>query len=498
VPDAGWNTDIVTAYQIYANASIEDSNATWANTKTDPPISENDTLWWRCCGASVSVPSENLGFYFSGLIAQSGGAINMASGPGDPTQPNTLAKDLIMCSTASLREPRCESISLPNSVQPRAEAELLWIPIGMKGILVLLGGIQMPSDLLSSGVYPNETYANDFMNQISLFDIASREWYVQETLESGDRPSQLAAFCAVAAEGSSRDSWYIYAYGGYDGTYMENPEAFDAVWVLSIPAFQWTMVSEGTGNHRRQSHRCVKPYPDQMISIGGVIEYGQSLVEPGSFFDVFSLTELTWNSTYDPTVWSEYSVPPSITTQIGGDEKGSPAVPPGLNPQLAAILEQPYLRRSQIPKYYPFAKQSLKDSLRRKGLTRWLAIITAIIAYLILSSFVLIAIVVIRRRMSFQHYDVPETEIKSKQWIVKWMHNATMPQKIQHKRGKGDDSTLLHTSYEDDETEPKYNESDLNMTKGTAFGTSERSLVDDTNAVELVPLANKARATTMP
>lgn len=138
--------------------------------------------------------------------------------------------------------------------------------------------------------------------------------YQQKT--KGDIPPKLTMFCSVMAPAQDGSSYNIYIYGGYDGNASRNPPS-DSVYVLSLPSFTWVKVYEGEERHGRSNHKCVKPYPDQMLVLGGVLRGGGICVEDG-IIRVFNLNTHRFQDTYDPTKWEEYKVPDLVTAQIGG------------------------------------------------------------------------------------------------------------------------------------------------------------------------------------
>ncbi len=154
------------------------------------------------------------------------------------------------------------------------------------------------------------------MRNVSIYDIRNQRWYSQET--SGDRPPQLTQFCSVVAPARDNSSFNIYIYGGYDGL-EDTSVPSDDVFVLSVPSFIWTKVSTGTPRHGRRGHRCARPYPDQMMVVGGQTQQlDEFTCVEGGVVQIFNLNTLQWQKTYDPKVWSEYKVPGAITAKIGG------------------------------------------------------------------------------------------------------------------------------------------------------------------------------------
>lgn len=96
-------------------------------------------------GGSVSIPSENLGYYFSGYRAANFGEIRTNPGPLNASQlANVTSQTLISIDMSSQIDPKWFNDSLPSNVPGRANPEIAWIPVSEQGILVALGGVINP------------------------------------------------------------------------------------------------------------------------------------------------------------------------------------------------------------------------------------------------------------------------------------------------------------------------------------------------------------------
>ena len=153
------------------------------------------------------------------------------------------------------------------------------------------------------------------METVSIYDIASGNWYQQNT--TGDIPPQLTMFCSVVAPARDDSSFNIYMYGGYDGINQSSIPS-DDVYILSVPQMVWTRAYTGQSNHGRSGHKCFLVYPDQMMIIGGIYENNPVICLQGQIAEVFNVNNLRFQDSYDPRVWSEYSVPDIVTAKIGG------------------------------------------------------------------------------------------------------------------------------------------------------------------------------------
>jgi hypothetical protein len=94
------------------------------------------------------------------------------------------------------------------------EGEGLYVPIyGKQGILIFIGGdaptAQRPTWSEGDSLVP--------MNQISVYDIESRSFFVQNA--GGDIPNPRTGFCAVGVGSADKSSWEMYVPS-------ENPNFF--------------------------------------------------------------------------------------------------------------------------------------------------------------------------------------------------------------------------------------------------------------------------------
>lgn len=266
-------------------------------------------------GAGVSAPSENLGFYFSGMRAKDWGPITY-----DQYNSNITANTLITVDMSTMGNASWRNATLPPEIQGRANAELVWVPVSDSGVLVAIGGVINPAQfwpntgLNSTQTAETKKVSPTFMETVSVYDVKSQKWYLQNT--TGDTPPQLTQFCSVLASASDGSSHNIYIYGGYNGIELDNNPS-DDVYILSLPSFTWIKAHTGTTTHGRSGHRCIKVYPDQMLSLGGVRVGSTDCVEGGIIVN-FNLNNLTFVDNYDPKSWSEYKVPDIVTAKIGG------------------------------------------------------------------------------------------------------------------------------------------------------------------------------------
>lgn len=276
-----------------------------------------------------------------------------------------------------------------------------------------------------------------FMSSVAVYDIDKAVWYEQKT--SGSIPTQLTQGCTVVASAQDGSSHNIYWYGGYDGIRLTASDSFvDDVWALSVPSFIWTKVKSGDVKHARAGHKCVKPYPDQMIIVGGrgaPTGTTPKCLDKG-VVQIFNLSSATWVDSYDPLKWSEYSVPSSIYDNIGGSGQGGATVtePKGGfdNSSLAAVFKAKY-DGSKIIKYYPFSRVENKPATPSatvssvplpSGTPSYLAPVLGVVLGLFFITLIVLAVLLFRRRKLLRNQTVTQSEagtIENRRWIDNWL-----------------------------------------------------------------------------
>jgi hypothetical protein len=97
-------------------------------------------------GAGVSIPSENLGFYFGGLRSSSRGEIVLNPGPANESvNADVNSLTLIELDMSVQQQEKWNNYTLPTTVPGRASAEIAWVPVSEQGILVAIGGVIDPA-----------------------------------------------------------------------------------------------------------------------------------------------------------------------------------------------------------------------------------------------------------------------------------------------------------------------------------------------------------------
>ncbi|KAL4939094.1 hypothetical protein BDV06DRAFT_199532 [Aspergillus oleicola] len=372
-------------------------------------------------GAGVSAPSENLGFYISGMRAPGWGPI------WDNETATNLSQRMITADMAEMRDPVFANVSIPDSVPARANGEAIWLPVADRGIVVLVGGVTQLESIYATGLSEQQGNASErvspsFMQTVSIYDVGEDEWYNQNT--TGDIPPQLTSFCSVYASASDGSSHNIYIYGGYDGL-SPRSQPSDDVYVLSIPSFEWIQLYNGDADEDgRKEHKCAKPYPDKMLVLGGS---GLSIRNCVDMVRVFNLNTGRFQDTYNPDDWDEYAVPDLVLGRIGGDAGGGAtktSPDSWTTSSLADVFERSYTKT--IETYYPYNRTTSNTTTRSvpnddggNGFPGWAgAIIGVVLGVLLLVG--IFAFWFLRRRKRKGSRRQSETSRGSR--VMQWVH----------------------------------------------------------------------------
>ncbi|KAH7167771.1 hypothetical protein DER46DRAFT_297560 [Fusarium sp. MPI-SDFR-AT-0072] len=433
--------DEVLGYQAYQYGP---DKPTWRPSFVDDKLDKEVTRY-VAYGGAANVPSENLAFYFSGLRSPTYGAFFT----NDPKNKATNVSDTLI--TLNMEEQLYENWTNTTLKGPkgRANAEVVWVPVGKKGILVVLGGVVYPEWAGRSGKSANETESEkqspEFMQTIDVYDIDSKKWYKQETK---DGPGTRTRGCAVVATASDRSSFNIFYYGGFDGIHPLDAYS-DDVWVLSLPSFTWIKINEGKSLHARAGHKCFMPYPDQMLVFGGYTSQAGSSItclDQGPIVN-FNVTSGQWLDGYDPDEYSDYGVHEKIHSEIGGDAKGGATATAPADGWSTSALEDIFGTKydtKKIKEYWPYTKAVSTGRPRLdsgdnndddnksggSGLPNWVAPVLGVVLGLMFVTGILVVFCLWRRRKIFKNRssddgtEDPGSRIRS--WI-RGQHNEKAP-----------------------------------------------------------------------
>ena len=273
------------------------------------------------------------------------------------------------------------------------------------------------------------------MRVIDVYDIANDNWYKQPTR---DGPGALTRGCAVVATASDQSSFNIYYYGGFDGVNVRD-EFSDEVWVLSMPSFTWTRLNEGDSIHARAGHRCVTPYSDQMMVVGGFTPQaaGGNLdcLDNGPIV-MFNLSSGEWMDEYDPEKHDDYGVPTRVQDKIGGDAAGGATMttpsPSWAATALGALFRRDY-DMEKISTWGPFEAETTTsrptlppdddddDGGGGGGLPSWVAPVLGVVLGLIAITTAIILFCLWKRRGLFKNRSSEGGTEDPGNRIVSWM-----------------------------------------------------------------------------
>ncbi|KAH8884777.1 hypothetical protein GQ53DRAFT_770595 [Thozetella sp. PMI_491] len=384
-------------------------------------------------GGGVSVPSENKAYYFGGMRSATGGPVYFGNFVNNNA--NITSNTLISVDMATQNAEVWNNGTLPPGVPSRANPEVVWVPVGAEGILVVLGGVDYPEwvnrSRHSSNAPQSNTNSPGYMSNIDIYDIASKKWYQQST-SMGPSTARTRG-CAVVAPAKDFTSFNIYYYGGYDGIDKSDSNYSDEVWVLSLPSFIWMRISQGTDLHARAGHKCAMPYPDQMMVVGGYTSDGQSCVD--GFVQLYNLTSGEWLTSYDPAKYYDYGVPKMIYDKIGGTSTGgatqlTPTPSGWADDGLAKVFQSAY-QTSKITHYYPYASTAPSNgtnpnvpvtSTGSGGLPSWAPIVLGVVLGLVFITCIAVGILFWRRRKYLRRgMSEAGTEDTNGHRIMSWM-----------------------------------------------------------------------------
>lgn len=299
-------------------------------------------------GAVARSPGDRKSWWFSGSRATNWteviyGRTTAAVSVG------ALSSYLITADFSNQQVPTFSNTSIDASIAPRAGASMVFLPVGDKGILVVLGGVSVFDPVWMVGFGVRDKYdtnalktqaaaSQKLLHTIDIYDIAAQKWYSQNT--TGSVPTQpISAACAVAATAGDKSSHNIYFYGGHGGlsytTGSPGSETNSKFYVLTLPYFRWIEVlapspGDVTG---RSLHQCHRVQPNQILVVGGHPtannpDNSKNIATcsmypgpgPAMIFDMNTCE--VYNSGWDPTKKADYRVPGKVTAVIGGSGTG--------------------------------------------------------------------------------------------------------------------------------------------------------------------------------
>lgn len=125
-------------------------------------------------GAGVSVPSQNMGYYFGGLRAADFGQIYYPTG-NETINADVLSDTLISVDLSTQGSESWTNTTLPSTIPGRVNAEIVWVPVGASGILIAIGGVVDPvydtATMLDNSTQRNESVCSFYFKICSLYKL---------------------------------------------------------------------------------------------------------------------------------------------------------------------------------------------------------------------------------------------------------------------------------------------------------------------------------------
>jgi hypothetical protein len=95
-------------------------------------------------GGAASAPSEDKAWYFSGLTAPRNGQIDTIAWDNRTNFAQKVSNRLITVDMGTQNDEQWSNTTIGRDVEGRANPEMVWVPVGREGILVVLGGVTYP------------------------------------------------------------------------------------------------------------------------------------------------------------------------------------------------------------------------------------------------------------------------------------------------------------------------------------------------------------------
>lgn len=236
------------------------------------------------------------------------------------------------------------------------QGALVHLPVGEKGILVIIGGRKVLSHDLG-----------DSMERIDMFNLNEADgtlegrWATPQmstsTAPGGQFPTARRLFCAWAVAAPDLSSFQIYMYGGLSDSFSQ--DTFRDLWVLTLPSFEWILLDDGSSGPpnpdysqthpgQREGHTCHVVRNSVAVMFGGRVTPDFSRACETTALYAFDMNQQKWVERYDAEKAKErYKVPEKVRKVIGGTaEGGSTKLPKGgiadrtLRAQFASAAEE--------------------------------------------------------------------------------------------------------------------------------------------------------------
>ncbi|KAK2052192.1 hypothetical protein LY76DRAFT_527169, partial [Colletotrichum caudatum] len=204
----------------------------------------------------------------------------------------------------------------------RYAAAAHYVPtLGPNGVIMVMGGNEFDAGGGGGSDLSMET--------VWFLDPVTHKWYSQKT--NGRPPARRRWPCTVGAR-SPNGTYEMFVFGGTD-----NKNAFDDVYILSLPGFVWQQVDARPQNGTARAFMsCVLAGQRQMIVVGGSDQKenpeGKDPFPQG--LGIFDVTDLQWKGGYDARA-AEYDSPAVIKSWYSAGNLASVSY----DPEVKALLQ---------------------------------------------------------------------------------------------------------------------------------------------------------------
>ena len=175
-----------------------------------------------------------------------------------------------------------------------------------------------------------------------------------------------------------------------------------------------------------------------MFVIGGqaALTGEEPVCVDGSIIQIFNLSSGDWLDSYDPKIWSNYTVPDTIAQVIGGSGTGgatqaAPSPTGFANTTLNSLFKQTY-NASKITTWYPYhatatntTRPVLPSAVAKSSTPSYLAPVLGVVLGLFFLTLVVLAFLLYRRRrfLRLNNGTNPSEAgtMDSRFWVANWL-----------------------------------------------------------------------------
>lgn len=180
-----------------------------------------------------------------------------------------------------------------------------------------------------------------------------------------------------------------------------------------------------------------------MLSIGGYSSL--SGLSPkcleGGIIQIFNLSSAEWIDTYDPNIWSNYTVPTKLLSQIGGSPTGGATLttpsPSGFSDSKLASLFSTTYDATKLSTWYPYAAITTPTPSTTplptpvpkssSGTPKYLAPVLGVVLGLFFITLVILAFLLWRRRKYLRSNPTASSEsgtMDNRHWVTNWLRST--------------------------------------------------------------------------